>query len=481
MKRKPHLLLITSDQHRADCLGVAGHPVVRTPHLDGLAYQGMRFANAYSNCPVCIPARTTMITGRDAHTNGCPVYNANFRVDRHKDQMLGGLITKAGYQTQLVGKTHWHTEPRFRAGFESVYGYDMLSRLARERMLHTKRTTGLSGMGGNEFYPTLSQFPPHLNSTQWLIDRSIEFLEERDDTAPFFLWTSLTEPHPPMVIHEPYYSMYDRAHFPEPVMPDWAADESLPYPLYVQKWQLNPGPMTSEELQKTMSVYYGMITHIDHQLGRLFGTLMRLGLWEDTLVIYTSDHGEMLGDFGCFSKSIFTENAAKIPFIVKWPSWIEAQRGRTCDSLVELADILPTCCDFAEGDLPTDLTGRSLRGLIEGKSDKVREELHGQIGNSHMYHDGRYKYLYFADDGRELLFDVNEDPQDRHDLSGKEDLLEIVRNKFINHLQEEGHRHLSDGKLLNRELVKPPVSSLRSKALNSVRFAAYGISELKSD
>ncbi|MBD3331449.1 sulfatase-like hydrolase/transferase, partial [candidate division GN15 bacterium] len=124
----PNILLITSDQHRGDCLGSAGHSCIRTPHLDRLSYAGVRFPNAYSNCPVCVPARTAIITGRDARSNGCPSYRDSYRVDRPRESFLGSVITAAGYQTCLLGKTHWHTPISFRAGFETLIGTEQLWR-----------------------------------------------------------------------------------------------------------------------------------------------------------------------------------------------------------------------------------------------------------------------------------------------------------------------------------------------------------------
>ncbi len=122
VRGKPNVLFVTSDQHRADTLGCAGHPCVRTPHLDKLAQMGIRFDRAYADCPVCIPARTTLVTGIQAHVYGKPDYAIDYRIERRRELFLGSLLTQAGYQTQIMGKTHWHTEPSFRGGFEGVVG-----------------------------------------------------------------------------------------------------------------------------------------------------------------------------------------------------------------------------------------------------------------------------------------------------------------------------------------------------------------------
>jgi arylsulfatase A-like enzyme len=469
--RRPNILLVTSDQHRSDCLGAAGHLCVRTPHLDRLAYAGIRFRNAYSNCPVCIPARTSLITGRDAHANGCTSYSDGFRVDRPRELFLGSLITRAGYETRLIGKTHWHTDVSFRAGFESVVGVEQFW---RERLAATGRETLLTGIGANELSPTESLFAPGLNSTQWMIDRAIDFVDFRERGTPFFLWVSLIEPHPPNVIHEPYYSMYDDEAVPEPVMPAWTQGDREPYAKYVHRLMHNPAPMGAAELRKARGVYYGTVTHIDHQLGRLFGKLVGDGLWDDTLVVYTTDHGEHLGDGGDFAKSTFAECSAGLPFIVKPHAALGAAAGSVSDALVELSDLLPMFCEAAGAETPSDLTGRSLLPLMAGSAERVREELHGQIEGSHMLHDGHHKYLYFTEDGRQLIFDTAADSQDEHDLSADTGLLARMRRRLIEHLEAEGHEHLVDGTLVNRGLKKPPEAEVRARSLRAAGLGWAG-------
>jgi arylsulfatase A-like enzyme len=442
---RPHILFITTDQQRGDGLGSAGHPCLRTPHLDLLATEGVRFDRAYADCPVCIPARTTMITGLHAHRYGMPNYAASHRIRRDRELFLGRLLTRAGYQTQLVGKTHWHLDPDDRGGFEHVLGYAALDRECARRAGDRPR----EGIGRNECSPALSFVPPQLHSTNWAVDRCLEFLEDRERRTPFFLWASFIDPHPPTVIHEPYYSMYDGEEIPPPVRPAWAEGDGAPFAIRALRAGNAHAHLTPRAARKVRGVYYGQITNIDHQLGRLFGALMRRGLWDDTVVVFTSDHGEHLGDYGTYFKSTFLDPVARVPFLVRAPKGLGLARGASTRALVEHADLLPTFCELAGVEAPGDVSGTSLLPLLRGETSCAHGHLHGQIGAQHLFHDGRYKYLYFCDDGRELVFDKDADPMDECDLSGDAALTARLRGAFVEHLAAEGHADLRDGRLRN--------------------------------
>ena len=458
MARRPNIVLITGDQHRADTLGCAGHPCVETPHLDLLAYQGTRFTNAHADCPVCIPARTTLITGRRAHENGKAEYGADYRLDRDRRDILGSLLTEAGYQTELVGKTHFHSEPDFRAGFEHVTWF---ASLRRQQMLESGKPGLQAGLGYNASHTALSPFPPHLNQTNWAVEKACDFLETRERSQPFALWVSTNDPHPPYFIHEPYYSMYEHRDIPEPVVADWVGTDAEPINHFVQRHQLNKGPMTPAEVRAMRRVYYGMVTNLDHQVGRLIAQLEYLGDLDDTLIVYTADHGEALGDHGAVAKRSFLSCSAKLPMIVRPPKTWGLQPGQVCDGLVEWADLLPTLCDAAGARVPDDVTGRSMLPHVRGESATVGGHvMHGHIESRHMLHDGRYKFIYDTDDGSEQCFDTRDDPDDLHPLTGEHPGR--LRKILIEHMTAEGHEHVADGKLLNRGKAKPSVEELRA-------------------
>lgn len=449
MPEKPNLLLITTDQQRGDCVGYDGHPCVRTPHLDMLARESTVFSQAHVDCPVCIPARTTLVTGVESHHYGCPDFAPGFRVDRERKKFLGSLLTSAGYQTCLIGKSHWHTDPSFGAGFEQWFRW---TRWERD-VLRDVGSVPTPGIGVNELSASLSNLPPHLQKTTWSISEALGFLEDRDRSRPFCLWVSLIDPHPENIIHEPYYSMYDHDEVPEPVLPEWVQGKRPPLAIQRLRGGNDHAGPTRGSIRKSRGVYYGMVTHIDHQLGRLFGGLMRNGLWDNTAILYSSDHGEQLFDHGFCFKGNFLDPSARVPLLIRLPSGMEVPRGVSSSALVQWADLLPTLCDLSGIRSPDDIDGASLLPLLRGECSQVRDFLHGQIGKQHMFHDGTHKYLYFVEDGRELVFDKTRDRLDENDLSGEAGLVDELRNRFISHLRDEEHPHLDgEGNCINEGL-----------------------------
>jgi hypothetical protein len=181
------------------------------------------------------------------------------------------------------------------------------------------------------------------------------------------------------------------------------------------------------------------------------------------MIVFTSDHGEKLGDFGDLSKSEFFESTARVPYIVKPPTSMNGSHGIESEALVDLTDLYPTFCEVAGADMPDDVTAKSIVPLLTGERDSVRDLLYGQINNSYMLHNGRHKYLYFADDGAELVFDVTQDRADVLDLSADETLTAELRARFISYAEEIGSDALVEGSLRNEERAKPTPESARTR------------------
>ncbi|MGG1516895.1 sulfatase-like hydrolase/transferase [Paenibacillus oryzisoli] len=413
MSKRPNILLVTTDQQRADCLGISDsrHPVM-TPHLDQLASEGVRFTRAYSDCPLCIPSRTTIMTGKAAYTHGVAT-NGEYLIPEAPELTLPGRLRHAGYQTHAAGKMHF-IPPRNRNGFERM-------RLVPEDYVNFLETTdyrGLyrgHGLGGNEVYPTFSAVPTRYSATHWTVNESIEFLRQRDTETPFFMWTSFEAPHPPYDPPESYVRLYDGVDIPQPAMAEWAEEEQLPTWVRYRRRSHKLDHLPQHVIALARKHYYAQITHIDYELGRLFGEMKSQGIWNDTLVIFTSDHGEMLGDHGLFHKTCFYESSANVPFLLKPPLGAEGSLtpSTVISTPIALADIYPTALHYADLLDPSDgaRDGRSLLDLHN--LERERPWLYGFMNEwdgLYMITNGEWKYVYYVLGGNEQLFYLPDDP-----------------------------------------------------------------------
>jgi arylsulfatase A-like enzyme len=188
--------------------------------------------------------------------------------------------------------------------------------------------------------------------------------------------------------------------------------------------------------------------------------------------VYSTDHGEHLGDYGNFAKSSFLDCAARIPFVVRPPKKHDFAQGAVCSSIVELSDLLPTLCEIGEATAPSDISGSSLLPLINNPEAKVRDFLHGQIDGSHLYMAGQHKYLYFVADGAELVFDIASDPEEKRNLAKDRALTASLRERLVEHLKSEDHPHLHGGSLLNRG--EKPKDAQAYRAIDSAGWKPAG-------
>lgn len=449
MRERPNILLVTTDQQRFDCVGAAKsvHPVM-TPHIDQLAAEGVMFANAYSDCPLCIPSRTTLMTGRTAYRHGIAA-NGEFRIPETPEDTLPGRLRGIGYQTHATGKMHF-TPPRNRNGFERM-------RLLPEDYVNFLEPTPYRGMyrghgmGGNEVYPAYCAVPIHYSANHWIVNESIDFLRQRDTEAPFFMWTSFEAPHPPFDPPESYVRLYDSFEIPEPVMSGWALRDDEPEWVKVRRWSHKLNEVPPHVVQLARKHYYAQLTHIDYELGRLFGELKSQGIWDNTVVIYTSDHGEMLGDHGLFHKTCFYEPSAKIPFILKLSTeWKDRYSTGTIDrGPILLADLYPTVMELAGCALAEDTISRDGRSLVdEHRSGHEARWLVGymnELDGLYMVTDSKWKYLYYVRGGVEQLFHLEADPTELDNLlaqsgvpadSSVGDVLQACRSRLREHVPD---------------------------------------------
>ena len=456
--RQPNILLIMTDQMRGDCMGVAGHPDVKTPYLDHLASRGMRFTNAYTACPSCIPARCALHTGLEAKHHGRVGYQD--RVPWNYPVTMAGELAKAGYYTQCVGKMHVHPL-RNLMGFHHVELHDGYlhayrngtvpyaenQRVADDYFYWLKTQLGIDrdvtdqGLECNSFTARPWMYEERLHPTNWVTDRSIDFLRRRDRSKPFFLMASYLRPHPPLDAPEYFFRLYqDRELSPIPVG-DWADKGRLER--MGRLTDSDTGSCDPELMRQAQIGYYACISHLDNQIGRLLDALRDDSCAQDTVVLFTSDHGELLGDHHTFRKTRPYQGSIHIPMIINNAPGIRP--GTVSDQLVELRDVLPTLVELAGETPPEGIDGLSML------HDQGREYLHGEhsggdLGN-HYIVTGQDKYCWFMQSGREQYFRLDRDPQELHDASRDPECQERIaylRQILIRELEgrEEGY---SDG------------------------------------
>ena len=426
---RPNILLLMVDEMRGDCLGCAGHPDVQTPYLDTLAARGQRFARAYSACPTCVPARAALFTGLSPRHTGRVGYQDG--VDWNYGCTMAGELAKAGYYTQCVGKMHVHPLRNY-LGFHNVelhdgylhearyrdvpYGQNQL--VADDYFYWLKNEQGISadvtdsGMDCNGWTARPWPYEERLHPTNWVADRSIDFLRRRDPRRPFFLMSSFVRPHAPYDPPAHYFDLYDRKILRAPAAGDW--DNAALLRQYGRTYNSCTGPLDPALIHAQQAGYYGCITHIDHQIGRLLNALTEQRILDDTVIIFTSDHGEMLSDHGFSRKSLPYEGSAHIPLIVSGPAALVGAQNTVRQDLAELRDVMPTLLDFAGAPLPPQLDGRTLRAPLE------RTWLHGEHvfpfaqRSNHFIVTGRDKYIWFSETGEEQYFDLAADPTEAH-------------------------------------------------------------------
>jgi arylsulfatase A-like enzyme len=462
---RPNIVLICVDQWRGDCLSVAGHPVVHTPYLDRMAMNGARFDRAYSATPTCIPARAALFTGLSQRTHGRVGYEEGIPWDY--PVTIASEFTRQCYQTQAVGKMHVHPA-RNRLGFDHVVLHDGFVHYQRhgrtdfaqidDYMPWLRLRAGSEadhidhGVDCNSHVARPWDKPEHLHPTNYVTSESIDFLRRRDPTRPFFLYMSFHRPHPPFDPPAWALEQYLDTSMPEVPRGDWL-DE------YAQ-WRQDSGVnatvarLRPDIQQRCRAGYFGHITHIDHQLDRFVEALSYYDLRKDTVLCFVSDHGELLGDHDLWHKRLPYEGSARIPMIFEGPG---IKPGQVLEQPMELRDVMPTLLDCAGLEIPSCVEGKSALPIMRGvKQDGAgwRDYLHGEHtgfnGSSHYLTDGKEKYVWLSWSGREQLFDLQNDPQELHDLAqlpAHAARVTVWRERLLKELDGREEGYVQNGKL----------------------------------
>lgn len=444
MRKQPNILLLFTDQQRFDTIAALGNPIIRTPALDSLVREGVAFTSAYTPSPVCVAARCSLVLGQWPHQTGCTANNA---MPQERVSLMERL-REAGYQTHGTGKMHFTPDSRKLWGYESrdyseecTRDDDFYGFLRQNGYDHIMDPQGVR----SEYYylPQPSQLPARLHNTTWVADRSLEFLSNRDTGRPFFLWTSFIKPHPPFESPVPWNRLYKPTQMPMPFLPDGYQDLLTYWNRYQNRYKWRDRGMDLQLLRTMRAAYYAAISFVDYNVGRILGYLRQTGELDETMVIFTTDHGEMLGDFGSYGKRSMFDAAARIPLLVRYPEAFA--QGEQCERLASLVDVLPTCLSAAGVQSPEDCVGEDLRKVAEGKTrdavmiqySEAQTGLYGLVGES-------WKYVYSAADGREWLYRRGE-PESRDWASEQPEVTATMRAVLVERLRADGYEQPVEG------------------------------------
>ena len=446
MSQHKNILLVFTDQMRFDAIEAYGNPVIKTPVLNGLIDEGVSFNRAYTPCPVCVPARYSMHTGLMPHQTG--VFENTTMPDNHRSFME--ILADHGYQNFGVGKMHF----AFETGFSTKWGFtdrqvcDEDEDLEKNDFYQNNKANGYGhvydykGVRSEMYYvPQVSQLPADLHHSSWTVNCSIDYLENRDKDKPFFMMTSFEKPHPPFEPPVPWNKLYRGPDMPLPKRPEGAESLLTLWNKFQNRYKYRDQGTDDNLIKQMKAHYYAEVSYLDYNLGRLFDYMESKQLLDNTLVVFTADHGEFLGDYNCFGKRSFLDSAARIPMIVKHP---EFSGQSTCDTPVSLVDLMPTFLSYAGIDYKEPLDGVDLLALAEGLNQRAM--IYGQYEQgdyaNYMATDGCFKYIYSAPDQKEILLDLKSDPEETRNKALNPLYYEKVkemRQKTIDYFMAEGY------------------------------------------
>ena len=447
---RPNVLLITTDQQRFDTINALGNKHIYTPHLNWLADEGIVFERCYSDSPICMPARATIMTGKHGYSHGLIGNQTGLR-PMNAETTLPGVLTRNGYQTRAQGKMHF--DPiRANYGFEHMeLPLDYYRHLAEHGLGIAKG----HGVAENEMEPVISTVHETRSATYWTTKRSIDFLETRDETRPFFLWSSFTKPHPPFDPCYNYWALYQNKEMPPPIYGDWSDNmEEALHGFYQPTYLLNNfHRMSAEQIQDTKRAYYASITQVDYSLGLLFARMREMELLDNTWIIFTSDHGELLGDHHMGAKTVFLEGSAHIPMLIRPPKARELSLyGKRCDSLVTLADVMPTILSVTGISESVEMDGINLLALTEEKSPD--RTFYGICNDYCAIMEEGYKYIWTAFGGQELLFNMKNDPMEQKNLANTEkETAQKMKKKLYEHVLAHQPELCENGALKEKKAI----------------------------
>lgn len=484
---RKNIVFVMADQFRYDAISKHDNSYISTPTFDQWINEGYDFTNCYSATPTCIPARASLLSGLSQENTGMVGYeegaNWNF------PHQLGKEFANRRYYAKAIGKMHV-SNPRKRMGFHHVELHDGYLHATRKSYLRKDR----SYISTDDYYNCLKEnlgndadiidnglecnswvarefnYEEKYHPTNWVVSRAIDFLRKRDTTEPFFLYMSFVRPHSPYDPPRYYFDMYmdELKDIKKRDLSKRARDLGLDK--NIDKIDALTGSITERDYRRMLAGYFGSVTHIDHQLNRFMIKLNEYDLLEDTIFVFTSDHGDMLADHNLYRKGFAYQGSTHIPLIVYDPGeniFKKEDMRKKIDNIVELRDILPSLVDFATGEKVENIDGVSVKSLMKKDYDDTnwRKVLHGEhvLGefSNQFILKLPYKYIWYTQSGIEQLFDIQKDPTEDNNLIDDEnykDIADNLRNILIDNLKEREEGFVKDNKLIKGVKQKPLLS-----------------------
>jgi arylsulfatase A-like enzyme len=422
---RPNILWLMADEFRADAMHCSGNPVVSTPNLDRIAHEGVRFSTAYTVCPVCSPSRASAFSGRYAHVHGVTTN----QVPAHNGEIfLPSILKHYGYHTAISGKLHF-VPTRFDFGFDQFWsftsegptpekGYNAFLKKKYGSPAKFPIVPGTCPWPDDPLGRDVGLFlrEPQDFETEWTADRALDYLRSRKgNPQPWFLYTSFLRPHSPSVLPKKYFDMYDA---------DTVPIFKLPPDAHLQreraKGQQKRHIIDDERMERVLTAkYFGAVTNVDDNIGRILAELDRLGMLDNTIILFSADHGNMLGEKARWFKDLQYDGSAGVPLLWRGPKGAAENTGRVESRIVENIDILPTLLTAAGIPIPEGVQGRNFLPLARGTDPHWKDRCFSQL-HTGMIRTPQWKLIDNSLNlsGELELYDMRNDPHEERNVAG---------------------------------------------------------------
>jgi choline-sulfatase len=434
IKEKPNILLLMTDQQRPDSLGCYGSEVARTPNLDWLAKNGVVFDNCYVQNPLCCPSRYSLLTGQYPHCHGVV---SNWHAPRPGRRSFGYYLGKAGYQSAAIGKMHltpWQDNFGFDGRIIAEAKFDDECPDDYDSFLRSHGHSRKIVYDKNEQYRRQctaidSRLPQELHIDSFVGKSACEYLNRVDGDTPFCCFASFLSPHNPYDPPEPYNKMFKGVKFPARNMTEGEVErkpkEAYDYinKILSKEWGKTTDKLSLEQLQLIKENYYALNTLVDDWIGKIIDILKKRNLYDDTIIIYTSDHGDLLGDHGLMYKQCFYEQSVKVPLIIHCPEKFKSNR---VNDFVELMDLFSTICQMGQSQPDYDIQSKSLLPVLNRQKNYVhRPAVFSENYFGKMIRTGPWKMVRYIGKDYGELYNLNEDPDEQNNLWDDSDMVSL--------------------------------------------------------